>query len=860
MFTKPTLLIKTILFLFVVFVFSSCKTTKNRFLNKAYHKTTTRYNWYFNALQSYNSAVSKIESTHKDDFNELLDIYPLGTEKDAQSAAPQMDKALKKCASAISKHSMLIKGQEYNSWIDDCYLLIGKAYFYKKEYVKSIEAFRLVSRQFDGQSSSYEAKIWLVKAFTETTEFSSAELVLEEVFSDEKFPIILNKDLALAVAHYYIKQKNYGPAFSELSEAISLTNKKREKARYLYILAQLYFIQKNYPAANDNFSKVVRISPEYEMTFNSKINKARSFNTSSIGSKQIQGELLKMLKDSKNKEFLDVIYFGLAELSNRQGNIKEASSLYAKSVATSIKNNAQKALSSYILADIYYTQQNYRNSQAYYDTAVAFMSNNNDKFELASNRQKTLTELITNLNIIQHQDSIQRIALMPENERLAFIDKIIQKLEEKEKQQRQLENSRSLENNFFNDPIKNNSFNRMNQNRGGGWYFDNPNTLSFGFSDFSRKWGNRKLEDDWRRSDKTTTSVEGAVADSSKETSFDPKNRESYLRELPLTIDDISESNNKIVSAYFNAGLVYKENLSDLTQAVKTFKKLNERFPKNTNRPTVLYLLYRLNKDLDNIVEASEYKNLLIEEFPNTDYAKLIDSPEYADKLGQLNNELNQQYEKAYQLYENSRFEDCISLCNSINQNNQSNFLYPDFDLLKTIAKASRMSKKEYIGALSLIEKKYPQHKVSKSAKEILYYLQQQETETSSKKTTKPTYIYKPKAGHYFILLFKEFDLEVSIAKSTFSNYHAEYYRLERLNVSDLLFDDHTHMITVREFPNKSKAMSYYKSFTEGDVRGVFGENYDAFIIASPNFPTFFKNRDTEGYKKHFAQHYLEQQ
>tara|TARA_Y100000766_G_scaffold284862_1_gene305069 strand:+ start:7825 stop:10404 length:2580 start_codon:yes stop_codon:yes gene_type:complete len=858
MFVKSTVLIKTFLFLFAMLIFSSCKTTKNRFLNKAYHKTTTRYNWYFNALQSFNSAVNKIESTHKDDFNELLTIYPLGTEKDAQSAAPQLDKALKKCALAISKHSMLIKGQEHNSWIDDCYLLIGKAYFYKKEYIKSIEAFRLVNRQFEGQNSSYEAKIWLVKAFTETIEFSSAELVLEDVLSDEKFPIKLNKDLALAVAHYYIKQKNYDPAFSELLEAISLVNKKREKARYLYILAQLHFSQKNYSAATDNFSKVVRISPDYEMTFNSKINRARSFNTSSIGSEQIEGELLKMLKDDKNKEFLDVIYFGLAELSNRQDKIKEASSFYAKSVATSINNDAQKALSSHVLADIYYTQQNYRNSQAYYDTAVAFMSANNDKFELASNRQKTLTELITNLNIIKHQDSIQRVALMPENERLAFIDKIIQKVEENEKQQRQLENSRRLENNFFNDPIKNNSFNRMNQNRGGGWYFDNPNTLSFGLSDFSRKWGNRKLEDDWRRSDKTTTSVEGAVADSSIEKNFDPKSRESYLRELPLTIENISESNNKIVSAYFNAGLVYREKLFDLSQSIKTFKKLNERFPKNTNRPTVLYLLYRLNKDSDNILKASEYKKLLIEEFPNSDYAKLINNPDYADKLSQLNKELNQQYEKAYQLYVDSRFEDCISLCNFINQNDQSNFLFPDFELLKTIAKASRMSKKEYIGALSLIEKKYPQHSVSKSAKEILYYLQQQEIEASSTKTTRATYLYKPDAGHYFILLFKEFDLEVSIAKSTFSNYHAEYYRLERLNVSDLLFDEHTHMITVREFPNKSRAMSYYKSFVEGDVRGVFGENYDAFIIASPNFPTFFKNRDIDGYKKTFAQYYLE--
>ena len=109
-------------------------------------------------------------------------------------------------------------------------------------------------------------------------------------------------------------------------------------------------------------------------------------------------------------------------------------------------------------------------------------------------------------------------------------------------------------------------------------------------------------------------------------------------------------------------------------------------------------------------------------------------------------------------------------------------------------------------------------------------------------------------------MLFKEFDLEVSIAKSTLSNYHAEYYRLDRLNVSDLLFDEHTHMITVREFPNKNKAMAYYKAFAEGDVRGVFGDDYDVFIIASPNFPTFFKNRDVEGYKKTFQEYYLNKQ
>ena len=332
------------------------------------------------------------------------------------------------------------------------------------------------------------------------------------------------------------------------------------------------------------------------MTFNAKINRARSFDTSSGGSEQIQNELNKMLKDAKNKEFLDVIYFGLAELSKRQGKIKEAIPLYVMSVAKSIKNDAQKSLSSVILADIYYDQQNYRFSQAYYDTAVAFMRTDNDRFVPASARQKTLTELITNLDIIQHQDSIQRVALMPEKERLAFIDNIIDKLKQEEQRLKELENSRRSENNFFNDPQKNNSFNRMNQNRGGGWYFDNPNTLSFGFSEFNRKWGKRKLEDDWRRSDKKSLTVEEALADTINEDEFDPKSRDSYLKELPMTVEAMKESNQKIIEAYFDAGVIYKEKLSDIPQSISTFETLNTRFPNSENRVMVLYFLYRLHR------------------------------------------------------------------------------------------------------------------------------------------------------------------------------------------------------------------------------------------------------------------------
>ena len=863
MFVKTHSFLRLSFLLFVLFVLGSCKTTKNKFFNRSYHKTTTRYNWYFNANESYKSGVKVLETQHKDDFNELLSVYPLGTKKEARSVAPQMDKALKKCAQAISKHSMLIKGVEHNRWIDDCYLLIGKSYFYKKEYIKAIEAFRLVSRQFEGLTTAYEAQIWLIKSFVESKDFSSADLILENVLSDENFPTELNKDLALIMAHYHIRLKDYVPAISELEEAISLTKKKREKSRYLYMVAQLHYNQNNYPAATDYFSKVIRISPDYEMTFNAKINRARSFDTSSGGSEQIKGELNKMLKDAKNKEFLDVIYFGLAELSNREGKLKEAVPLYVKSVSKSIRNDAQKSLSSVILADIYYDQQNYRSSQAYYDTAVAFMNTNNERFLAASARQKTLTELITNLDIIEHQDSIQRVALMPEKERLAFIDKIIEEIKAEEQRLKALENERRMDNNFFNDPRQNNSFNRMNQNKGSGWYFDNPNTLSFGFTEFNRKWGKRKLEDNWRRSDKKSQTVEEALADTIQEEEFDPKSRDSYIKELPLTIEAKKASNQMIIEAYFDAGVIYKEKLEDAPQAVTTFETLNSRFPKSDNRVMVLYFLYRLHKELGNIDFARDYKRLLLKEFPNSDYAKLIKDPAYADEMAQANSLLSADYEKAHQLYLQSKFKQCTSLCERVNNKNPNNNLYPNFDFLRTMAKGFGMTKKNYTNALTLIVEKYPKHQVAESAKEILQFLQQ-ETVVAGGGTDysdgDSPYVNKPKAGHYFILLFKEYDLEVALAKSTLSNYHSEYYRLDRLNVSDLLFDQHTHMITVREFPNKAKAMSYYSAFKEGDVRGVFGEDYEVFVIASPNFPAFFKNKDIEGYQKSFEEYYLNEQ
>ena len=843
-----------IILIITLITLGSCKTTKDTFLNRNYHATATRYNWYYNAKLNYNAGINKLRQDHKDDFNQLLSIYPLGTKKNAQSIAPQMDKVLKKCASAISKHSMLIKGEERNRWIDDCYLMIGKAYFYKQEYIKAIEAFRLVERQFMGDHTGYQAQIWLLRAHVEAEDLGSADLVIDNIVMDENFPNSLNQPLSLALASYYLKMGENAIAIEELSAAITQTKKRREKARYNYILAQLYAIEGEYARATSLFTKVIRTSPDYEMVFNAKINRARSFDTSSGGTEEIVKELKNMLKDDKNTDFLDVIYFGLAELNMRQNDLPQAKQNYTLSVSTSVNNNAQKALSSAVLADLYYDQQNYRLAQAYYDTTVAFMNSKNKRYQPALTRQKKLTDLISNLDIIYEQDSLQRIALMPEAERVAFIDNLILQIELEEKAQKALENQRRSENNFFNDPRQRN--NKFNTNQGGQWYFENPNTLSFGFSEFNRKWGKRKLEDNWRRSNKKSLSVEEALADTLEEDQFDPKSRDSYMKGLPLTVEAMQASNRKIIAAYFDAGVIYKEQLVDLPQAIQSFETLNSRFPKNDNRVMVLYFLNRLYAESGNNDLANNYKNMLTSEFPNSDYAKLLNDPDYINQLGATYNNAEQAYEQAFSLYNTGQYKACEAACKTSISNYPNHPTAPHFDLLKTMSEASQTSTSVYIAKLEKIISSYPQHSVAQAAQEIIEWLQTEAKAVEESQPKDSPYTTNDNAGHYFILLFYDYNLELTTAKATLSDYHAEYYRLDRLNISNLLFADHTYMITVREFANKAAAMSYYTAFQDGDVRGVFGDDYQAFVIAGPNFPYFFKNKDIDGYLEMFKKHY----
>lgn len=843
--------------LFLVLMLSSCSTSKNTFFSRSYHNTTTKYNWYFNGNESFKSGVKKLENNRKEDFNQILPIFVLPKQDELQEVSVAMDRAIKKSASAIAKHSIQIKGKEYNKTIDECYLLIGKSYLYKRDFIKAIEAFRFTAKQFEGLYAAYQAKVFLARAYVMNKDFASAELIFDQIVSDETFPNSLNKELSLAFADFYLQQGQIDLTIEELRSALEESKKKQEKIRLSYILAQLYYGQENYSQATYYYTSVIKKGPNYDFEFNAKINLARSFDVSNSNNDEIEAELGKMIKDKKNKEYLDVIYFGLAELKARQNLIEQAIPLYRLSVQKSVDNDSQKALSSLTLARIYYDDQMYRPSQAYYDTAVAFMEKNNKQYAQATKRKNTLTDLIQNLNVISHQDSLQKVAAMTESQRFSLIDKIINEIKQAELEQKLEQQSNKNESTFLNGNRSNNRFNQVGQSRGGVWYFDNPATLSFGFSEFKRRWGKRKLEDNWRRSNKKSFGLEDEEVELEPEEVFDPTSRESYLANLPLTIEQIKASNLSIIEAYYSAGVIYKEGLEDNPKSLLMFEELNRRFPKNQNQAKVLYFLYRLNLQLNNSQKAENYKDQLLDLFPQSEYAKIISDSNYLKNLSQSKTTIDVLYENAHSKYIKGQFDLAAKDCLLANKNHKGNLLSPRFDLLYALCVGRLNDKQKMVLLLAKVVENYPGHEVAQSAQQLLDYLndeQKQDKETDSPESNK--YTKQIQAPHYFILIFKEFDLNQSIAKATLSDYHSQFYSLESLNVSALLLDSQTNMVTVREFENAKKAMDYYLAFQSGDARGPFGDNYQSFIISQANFPLFYKDKDVEEYLKVFKEFY----
>lgn len=866
-------------------LFYSCSTQKNTWVTRAYHSITSHYNIYFNGNESFKDGLKKIEAASKDDYGQLLPVFKFGNDNTAKQVAGDMDRTVKKTSKIIALHSIKVKPaiskngisekekafyerNEYNWWIDDSYLLMGKAQFYKHDYKQGLEAFKYVLKDFPDDPSHFLALIWMARTYIQMKEMPEAQKILSMLAGVTDFPKKYLADFHLTYADYFIRLEQYPDAITNLEKALPEVRKKDDKIRYAYILAQLYTRVNNNQKASGYYGMVIKMNPPYEMTFNAMINQAGVL-AEGMNAEQIRKQLNKLLRDEKNKEYQDQIYYALANIDMKENKKAEALEMYKKSAAVSVSNNRQKARSFKTLADIYYAEPDYMQAQAYYDSTITVMDEDFPDAGLITLRAKNLTNLVVNLRTVQFEDSVQRLSKLSEADLMAVIDKRIEKVRQEEQEARQKEADKRMAQQFDMNFAQNNYMMQAGQTSG-AWYFYNQTVRTLGENEFRRKWGQRRLEDNWRRSDKrSVTGAELAETGTTDEKNqpeakkgvTDNKSREYYLQYIPKTDSMMQASHRKIIEALYNAGTVYEDNLNEPDLAARTFKELINRYPENEHLLSAYFNLYTIYRNKNDNANTELYKNLIIQKFPSSQFANMLSNPHYAEELEKLQNRVYRYYDTVYADFNHRDFSGVIMKSAYAMNEYKNSPLIPKFMLLRALAFGSVGDTVQYRNELKKVVSGFPKSEEGLTAKDMIYYLDNRHPEmkkAEEEKQAEDLYVFEPLLPHFVVFVIPK---AANMNQMIFNliNFNLDNYSKVSLNVAGEPLGKDAMVITVKTFNNAESATNYLTAAMASPnlMKDVNAPDVSSFIISIANLQKMKQQGAAVTYQAFYAKHYL---
>lgn len=707
----------------------------------------------------------------------------------------------------------------------------------------------------------FDALVWLAKTYLQMDKMGEALTALEKASRVKKTTKKQRAEIYSLFSQYHLENDDAEQAQITLSKAIDNTKGKRSKARLHYVKGQLAMEDKNYDAAIDGFNKVVKSKPaRYDMEFNARLSIVRAkIKSGDFNAKDADRYFNKMLKDEKNDEYQDQIYFAMSEMELENGNVETALELLAKSASANTGNNEQKALTYLKVAELYYDQESYLQSAYYYDSTSLFLPEDYPDRENILERKETLMELAKYVNLVETEDSLQMIAGMSEGKRNRFLDDMIADLEQQaiaeEQQAEFLESGNAISAPTINSP-------------GNDWYFYNETARSIGYNDFQSSWGGRPLQDDWRRN-ATESGFSGDVA--SIQTADEQTNellalvesgelnREYFLSKLPLTPEAITNSDNKIAYALFQIGNVYKDNLNSPDKAQASYEELLRRFPNSEYTSQTHYTLYLLKTELGDTAGANVHKNYLLNNDPDSVFAKLLENPEYVELAQNQNMMQKSYYEETYQMYLNGQFDEAKQRTEMASKQFNPNVHAGQYALLSAMMVGETKERSDYITALKAVVLKYSEDPVKAKAEEILSFLQV----SRQKETTKNNiYNFDPGSSHYFVIAFDRFVESLNKTINKVDDYNTAEHKLSNLKVTQMLLNPQNQIILVKTFKDGEKAMDYYNKFSK--VHSALLKEVDTsisfkfFPISKKNFTQYFKSKDMDLYNEFFEDNYLD--
>ena len=832
----------------IIIVITGCSTSRDNFFSRTYHQTTAKYNGYFNAKESVKAGLKKIENEHKENFQNIIPIDKINRIELKGQVFPNMDRAIEKTTRVITLHSMEINNKEKNKWIEDNYFLMAQARYYKKEYLASLNTFKFITRSYSSGELVNKSLIWSAKCDIRLDNLQTAKKTLQTLLDEKK----LTKEelllVYLGLSEVYINEKNYKQAVNYLEKAQKTNQLKELKPRVFFILAQLYERLQNGDKALENYNNVIKSNPDYEMSFRASLNKANSYAYSSGDPQNLLKDYNKMLKDIKNIEYRDQIYFAIAEIKLNEGDTVEAVDNYNKSLSSFLFNINQKLQTHFKLSEIYLNQKEYKSAYIQHDSILMLMDSGDERYVQTKRAHSNLNDVVINQDIIQEKDSLLALAFLTEGERNQKIDDYIEalKLQDMEKKEQEKENN-------FGSNFNQYEFNRNQATlpTGGGWYFYNPTAMSFGYSEFLTRWGNRKNENNWRRKNKNqmdeenTINLEEVDGPSLKE----KYSREYYLSKIPITKEQQDSTYNLIEKAYYNLGSSLKNKFYDYNQSIYTYETMLSRFNETEYKLLVFMQLVFLYDLLELETEKQKVLQKIKKEFPNNKYINASTGELLAvSKEGE-----GTEYEKIYKLYINKNYNDALELTNKALKT-----LNPDslnIKMIQAFCISKTRGKKDFITALENIKNLHPNTKQGEESVELLDVLY-----GSFYENEKDIYKMDPNSEHYMILTVTDLKIDIPELQNMITKYNNKNFNSKKLEINNVLLNKETQIIKINKFKNKLEATSYLEStLIDKDWVDLYAQKgIDKMIISKSNFVNLLGQKLINEYKIYYQEKYLD--
>ena len=909
------------LYLFLVLILlTACGSTKvNTAQSRFYQAFVTRFNVYHNGHEAYKEGLDAQEKSHKDNYMEIIPLFPISKESTRSAGGSNFDKAIEKSQKAIKLHSIKKKPKkkegrelteadklwyakkEYNPFLHNAWMLMGKAQFQKGEFLEAASTFSYITRLYSEEPEIVaEARMRMAQCYAELEWNYEAENLLAQMQRDT-VPYQLAGEYDAVMASHLLGQERFEEALPYLEKAVKRSGRtKKQKTREYYLLGQIYKHVGNNQQAYEAFNKVIKQNPPYEMEFNARIQQTETVN-GRTATKMLKA-LKRMGSDPNNKDYLDQVYYAMGNVYLAQNDTINAIERYEKGAKESTRNGVEKGILLLQLGQIYWNRAEYVDAQRCYGEAIGLIDKDHKLYDLVNLRSVILDELVEHTVAIELQDSLQHLATLPEEELYAVIDNIIAEVIRQEEEAKKTEEEavlmaqreEALGTAQTNGAQMNAPQMSTNDN---SWYFYNAQLVTQGKKNFQQKWGRRKLEDNWRRANKTVLSddsnegvnyddeedpiLSDSIVNDTTSVAFsdslatDPHNRMYYLQQIPFTEEQMMESNAILQEALFDAGIIYKDRLEDFGLAEQTLGRLNRQFPDFKRTDEVYYNLYLMYSRWKHWDEAEYYRNLLTERFPSSDYTLTINDPDFMTNAIQGKYMEDSLYVSTYAAYTKGAFEEVRANATLSAEKYSLGVHRPKFMFLDAMCCLQQGEQSAFLEQLKEIVNKYPENEISELAGLIAQGMHEGRLlasnslgniwsrrlaipgETVVADSLRPSFSEEQFTSFAFVLAYEEGTVNDNQLLFEIARYNFTKFMVRNFDITTSKHGD-IAMLHVKGLRSFAEAYQYMLHLYDDSVMAEKLEGLRAILISEENLEILFKHYSIDEYVRFYEENFIE--